>query len=154
MENHEPTSRRIGGCLVEELPLLGEYVRAARAEVEKSPEKTWPVCPHCSQPMGGGRGGMPWTCFRGCESIKQDKPNDCGIYCDELAEQVRGQVGSWIARRIDEGFSAHGAEDNLSKHIESQTGVDKGIHNSGTIAMYIRELRAQCQILKDAFGKA
>ena len=26
-----------------------------------------PRCPKCHQPMGGGRGGMPWTCFRQCK---------------------------------------------------------------------------------------
>ncbi len=25
-----------------------------------------PLCPQCRHPLGGGCGGMPWTCFRGC----------------------------------------------------------------------------------------
>ena len=152
--NGEPEEmpRRIGLCPVDELPLLGEHIRAAREEAAKIVEKPVPSCSACKQPMYGGHSGFPWTCFRGCEPVKQEKPQDCGVYCDELAEQVRGQVGSWIALRMNQGFSAHGAEDNLSKHIESQFGIDKSIHNGGTIALYMRELRAQCQILKDAFG--
>lgn len=26
-----------------------------------------PLCPRCGKPMGGGTGGLPWTCFRACK---------------------------------------------------------------------------------------
>ena len=30
------------------------------------------LCPRCRQPMGGGRGGMPFTCFRSCGRKRTD----------------------------------------------------------------------------------
>jgi hypothetical protein len=32
-----------------------------------------PECPACRNPMMGGSGGMPWTCFRGCSKELVDK---------------------------------------------------------------------------------
>ncbi len=47
--------------------------------------ETPPRCPICKRPMGGGRGGMPWRCFRGCE----DKPRPASrqLYPPGLAEK-------------------------------------------------------------------
>ncbi len=32
-----------------------------------------PCCSHCSQPMGGGRGGVGWKCYRGCDAVVKKK---------------------------------------------------------------------------------
>ena len=33
-----------------------------------------PLCPRCQHPMFGGRGGLPWTCFRGCKTTTTTGP--------------------------------------------------------------------------------
>ena len=153
MENHEPKSRRIGGCLGRGVAIArGIHPGGPRAEVREIPEKTSPACPHCKQPMVGGHGGIPWTCFRGCESVKQDKPDRTA---GSIATNSQSRSVDKLARGLpadNQGFSAHGAEDSLSKHIESQSVLIKEFITAEQSRMYMRELRAQCQILKDAFG--
>src|SRR5208283_1078958 len=43
--------------------------------VPRKPDLTGHLCPSCSNPMQGGRGGLPWTCFRACVSLGKKEPS-------------------------------------------------------------------------------
>jgi hypothetical protein len=153
MDDHELQPRTIGPLPAEQLTLLGPYIRAAREKLASVPEPSPPLCPSCHWPMHGGRGGFPWTCFGGCSPVKQEQSTACGDAYGELAEQVRGHVASWCNRLISiSGWTPRGIEDYLRKHVESQRGVERGIHNDGTVDMYLRAVHEQCKILREHFG--
>lgn len=67
----DPTESRIVGAepndpaTAESFQIFRRRLAASfRDRDRQSPEA--PLCPRCRQPMGGGRGGMPFTCFRSC----------------------------------------------------------------------------------------